>query len=360
VCTWRRLSGFGDGRVKATVAVARAGGVELAAAEVGEAREDEVLVRMVAAGVCHTDLVAGRRAGPMVLGHEGAGVVEAVGAAVGSVQPGDHVVLSYAWCGECANCADGRMAYCADFLTLNYSGFRADGSSVIRVAGEPVGGHFFGQSSWATHSVTSERNVVRVPSVLPLEHLAPLGCGVQTGAGVVLNVLGPARSIAVFGCGGVGLSAVMAARIAGYERIVAVDPLPARRDLALQLGATEAMPDGSGLRGLAHSVDCVGLPEVVRQAVGCLAAPGTCVTVGFRGGRNPVELDQRLLMGGRGIRGSIEGDAIPQRFIPDLVEHFTAGRLPVDRLVRTYAFAQVGAAISAMEEGLVVKPVLIF
>jgi len=341
-------------------AVARGGTVELTEALLGEPRGDEVLVRMVAAGVCHTDLVAGSRPGPLVLGHEGAGVVEAVGSAVGSVQPGDHVVLSFAWCGECGNCAEGRMAYCADFLALNYSGFRVDGSSAVSVAGEPVGGHFFGQSSWATHSVTSERNVVRVPPNLPLEHLAPLGCGVQTGAGVVLNVLGGGRSIAVFGCGGVGLSAVMAARIAGYERIVAVDPLPGRRAIALDVGATEAVPDGSLLRGLAHSVDCVGLPEVVRDAVACLAAPGTCVTVGFRGGSNPVELDQRLLMGGRGIRGSIEGDAIPQRFIPELVGHFAAGRLPVDRLVRTYAFAQVNAAIAAMEEGQVVKPVLIF
>ncbi len=332
-------------------------GFALAAAELSEPRADEVLVRLVAAGVCHTDLFFAPLAGEVVLGHEGAGMVEAIGADVTAVQPGDHVVLSYAWCGACPQCTAGRMAYCESFQALNLSGLRGDGSTAMSRDGRPIGGNFFGQSSFATHSVTSERNVVRVPGDLPLEHLAPFGCGVQTGAGAVLNVLAPppGSSIAVFGCGGVGLSAVMAAKIAKCERIIAVEPDPARRELALELGATEAVtaPDRFGVD---FSVECVGLPEAVRGAVDCLRSPGRCVTLGLQGPANPIELDQTPLLYGRSLQGCIEGEAIPQRFIPELVEHYRAGRLPVDRLVRTYAFDQIGRGVS---EGAV-KPVLVF
>lgn len=339
-------------------------------------RDDEVVVRLVATGICHTDLVAAAGLDPVgppaVFGHEGAGVVAAVGAAVSGVQPGDHVVLSYAWCGECANCAQGRMAYCRSFRRLNYSGARADGTSAMTRGTDRTGrvnGHFFGQSSWATHTVTTERNVVRVPGDLPLEFLAPLGCGVQTGAGAVLNVLRPepGSGLAVFGAGAVGLSAVMAAVIAGCGPIVAVEPDPARRALALDLGATDAIDPAAGdpagaIRkltggGVPFALECVGLPGVVRAAVECLCAPGLCVTVGFQGLTNPVELDQVTLLGGRALRGSIEGDAIPQRFIPDLVAHYRAGRLPLERLVRTYSFDQINSAAHSTEA---VKPVLIF
>ncbi len=309
---------------------------------------DEVLVRLVATGVCHTDLVTAAR--PVVpgqiLGHEGAGVVEEVGGEVGAVEPGDHVVLSYSWCGECANCSRGRMAYCTRFLELNYTGER-----------------FFGQSSFATHTVTTERNVVRVAKDLPFEFLAPLGCGVQTGAGAVLNVLKPQKgeSLAVFALGAVGLSAVMAAHIAGCERIVAVDPNPARRALALELGATEAVDPAEAPRGdMDHAVECIGLPDVVKAAVRSLASPGTCVTLGFQGRRNPVELDQMALMNGRSVRGSIEGDGIPQRFIPELIKYHRQGRLPVERMVSTYAFHEINEAIAASRRGDAVKPVLIF
>lgn len=355
--------------MKITAAVLRKAGEPygLEDVELAEPRADEVLVRLVATGICHTDLVAaaGHHAAgsPVVLGHEGAGVVEAVGADVGSVQPGDHVVLSYAWCGTCAKCGQGRMAYCEKFLGLNYFGVRLDGSSAMSKDGEVVRGHFFGQSSWATYSVTTERNVVRVDDDLPFEYLAPLGCAVQTGTGVVLNVLAPepGSSIAVFGAGGVGLSAVLAAKIAGCGRIVAVDPNPARRALATSLGATETVDPASGsVRGVDYTVDCVGIPEVVRAAVAALGTPGMCVTVGLQGAANPVELDQTQLMMGRGIRGSIEGDAIPQRFIPQLIEHYRAGRLPLEKLVRTYSFSGINEAIAATRNGEVVKPVLVF
>ncbi|SEG46424.1 aryl-alcohol dehydrogenase [Thermomonospora echinospora] len=363
--------------MKITAAVLRAPHEPLALeeTELEGPRPDEVLVRLVAAGVCHTDLVtaAGHdpAAPPLVLGHEGAGVVEAVGADVEAVQPGDHVVLSYGWCGLCAKCGQGRMAYCDSFLELNHHGTRPDGSTAMSRDGEPIRSHFFGQSSWAAYSLTTERNVVRVASDLPLEHLAPLGCGVQTGAGAVLNALRPRKgsSLAVFGAGAVGLSAVMAARIAGCEPIVAVDPDPHRRALAEALGATAVVDPTAGppaeavvelTGGVDHAVECSGLPFVVQAAVASLATPGMCVTVGFQGRANPVRLDQTMLVMGRGIRGSVGGDAIPQRFIPRLIEHHRAGELPVERLVRTFSFADVNEAMAAARDGAAVKPVLIF
>ncbi|HEX2315100.1 MAG TPA: NAD(P)-dependent alcohol dehydrogenase [Thermomonospora sp.] len=362
-------------KVTAAVLRSRGGPPALEEAELAEPRADEVLVRMVASGICHTDLVtaAGHdpAAPPLVPGHEGAGVVEAVGPGVEAVEPGDHVLLSYGWCGACARCGRGRTAYCESFLGLNYYGTRLDGTTAMSQAGSPIRSHFFGQSSWATHSVTTERNVVRVDPDLPFEYLAPLGCGVQTGAGAVLNVLRPrpGSSLAVFGAGGVGLSAVMAARIAGCATIVAVDPDPSRRALAEALGATATVDPGEGdaaaavvalTGGVEHTVECVGAPDVVRAAVASLSSPGMCVTVGFRGGSNPVELDQLALMMGRGIRGSIEGDAIPQRFIPRLIEHYRNGELPMEKLVRTYAFGDLDQALAAARGGEVVKPVLIF
>jgi aryl-alcohol dehydrogenase len=362
--------------MKITAAVLRAphGPFTLEETELGEPRPDEVLVRLIATGICHTDLVAAAghdAAAPLVLGHEGAGVVEAVGADVAAVEPGDHVVLSYGWCGLCAKCCRGKMAYCDSFLGLNYHGTRLDGSTAMSRDGEPIRSHFFGQSSWATYSLTTERNVVRVAPDLPLEYLAPLGCGVQTGAGAVLNVLKPRKgsSIAVFGAGAVGLSAVMAAKIAGCGTILAVDPDPRRRALAETLGATAVVDPMAGdpaaavvelTGGVDYTVECAGLPFVVRAAVASLATPGMCVTVGFQGRANPVELDQTTLMMGRGIRGSIEGDAIPQRFIPRLIEHHRSGELPLEGLVRTFSFADIDDAVAASRSGEVVKPVLVF
>ncbi|MEO5876140.1 MAG: NAD(P)-dependent alcohol dehydrogenase [Streptosporangiaceae bacterium] len=334
-------------RTTAAVLTAPGSPFELRERELGAPGPGEVLVRLVATGVCHTDLVTAASGGPAeVLGHEGAGVVEALGGGVTAVERGDHVILSFAWCGACANCERDRMAYCEDFLRLNYYGPR-----------------FFGQSSFATHTVTSERNLVRVGQDLPLELLAPFGCGVQTGAGLILNVLKPeaGSTIAVFALGAVGLSAVMAARIAGCDRIVAVDPNPERRALALDLGATEAVaPAQAPVNALDYSVECIGHAEVVQAAVRSLAKPGMCVTAGFQGVKNPVELDQVQLMNGRGIRGSIEGDSIPQRFIPQLIRYYRQGRLPVDRLIRTFPFAEINEAAAAARRGEVVKPVLVF
>ncbi|WP_033291797.1 NAD(P)-dependent alcohol dehydrogenase [Amycolatopsis jejuensis] len=344
--------------------------------EIEQPRAGEVLVRLVSSGVCHTDLgviataVDGQL--PVVLGHEGAGIVEAVGEGVGSLATGDHVVLTYNFCGQCDHCKTGVMTHCRDFVPLNLSGARLDGSTPLSSKDGPVFGHFFGQSSFSRKVIATERNAIKVDSSLPLELLGPLGCGVQTGAGAVLNSLAPEEgsSIAVFAAGSVGLSAILAAKVAGCSTIIAVDPQAARRELATELGATHVVdPDdadpveairtitGTGAR---YSVDCIGLPGVVRQALECLQSPGTCASVGYQGMTNELTIDQGHLLFGRSLVGVIEGDAIPGQFIPHMIELYQNGRFPFDKLITTFPFDRINEAIDAAHHGKVVKAVLTF
>lgn len=258
-------------------------------------RADEVLVRIVGAGVCHTDMAVRDRQIPtplpLVLGHEGSGIVEAVGAGVSSVQPGDRVVLSFASCGACPNCDDHVPAYCYQFGLLNFSGGRADGSSALVKGEERINANFFGQSSFATHALAFERNVVKVGDDVPLELLGPLGCGIQTGAGAVLNSMHvkAGRSIAVFGAGAVGLSAIMAAKIAGAHPIIAIDLHDSRLALAQELGATHIIKGDADLAaeiaaiaptGVNYAFDTTGLSKLIELAFSLLAPRGTLGLVG--------------------------------------------------------------------------------
>jgi aryl-alcohol dehydrogenase len=339
-------------------------------------RANEVLVRMVGTGVCHTDVgiiaTAMPEQMPIILGHEGSGVVEDVGSAVVKVAPGDHVVLSFAFCGQCRKCQSGTMVHCDNFLALNMVGARGDGSSAYSSKGREIKGHFFGQSSFAAYSVTTEQNCVKVDRDVPLEMLGPLGCGVQTGAGTVLNALKPdaGTSIAVFAAGSVGLSAILGAVVSGCTTIVAVDPLASRRDIARSLGAThavdpatenaaEAVKDITG-GGADFAVDCIGLPSVIRSAVECLASPGTCATVGFQGLDNEFALNLGQLLWGRTLMGVIEGSAVPDVFIPRMIDLYRAGRFPFDRLIEEMPFDQINEAIEASHHGALVKAVLTY
>ena len=229
---------------------------------------------------------------PVVLGHEGAGVVEAVGSAVSAVAPGDRVALSYDSCGVCATCRAGRPFHCLGFFERNFGAARADGSTALTHEGSQVHSHFFGQSSFATGAVIPERSVVAIPDDVPFELVAPFGCGIQTGAGTVMNTLRPpaGSSIVVFGVGGVGLSAIMAARVVGCAKIVAVDLRPARLELAGELGATEVVNAGeedvvealeriTG-HGADFTVEASGSTRALRQAVDCTGPGGSCAVVG--------------------------------------------------------------------------------
>jgi aryl-alcohol dehydrogenase len=336
-------------------------------------RAGEIRVRLVAVGVCHTDIrVATRPMGPrpMVLGHEGAGIVEEVGEGVSDLKPGDKVLISYAFCGDCSACRHDAKAYCLDVVPRNFGGSRPDGSTPLSQDGEPVHGVFFGQSSFATHAVCEARQVVKAPDDIPLERLAPLGCGIQTGAGAVLNSLnvGEGQSFAVFGVGSVGLSAVMAAKAAGAGRIIAIDIVPERLALAKELGATDAIDPreadpvarimdltGSGVDFALNTTD---RPEVYQQGIASLGTKGVFAFVTSPGGDLPLRLSD-LMLGGRSIRGVLQGDSEPREFLPRLIELHRQGRFPLEKLITAYPFEKIAEAMHDSETGKAIKPVLL-
>ncbi|MGW4201369.1 NAD(P)-dependent alcohol dehydrogenase [Streptomyces sp. NPDC004726] len=338
-------------------------------------RPDEVLVRVVASGVCQTDVhVRDQHLPtplPAVLGHEGAGVVERVGDAVTTVVPGDHVVMTYQSCGHCRPCLSGFPAYCARSFPANFGGSRLDGTNALRDGdGAEVHGHFFGQSSFATHALATERNVVKVDDDLPLELLAPLGCGLQTGAGAVLNSLRvPAgSSLVVIGTGTVGLAAVMAAKAAGAAPVIAVDIVPERLELAAELGAThtvDAREEDVAARiaeitdgGADYVLEITARPGMLTLAVNALAPLGTAALIGGAPAGARAEVDMNALLGGRTVRGIAQGDSIPQLFIPQLIDLYRTGRFPFDRLITTYGFDEINEAVADTRSGAAIKPVL--
>jgi aryl-alcohol dehydrogenase len=359
-------------------AVARGPGAPFAieTVELDEPREDEILVRIAAVGVCHTDLVARDGAMPFsmpaVLGHEGAGTVERVGAAVTKVAPGDRVALTFRSCGACARCASGDPAYCFSMPALNYIGMRPDGSKAIRQGQTPVSSNFFGQSSFAAFALAYERNVLALPPDIPFEVAAPLGCGVQTGAGGAMLALAcPAgSSLLITGGGAVGLSAVMGAAIQGCGAIIVVEPHAARRALALELGATHAIDPGASSdlagavrailpRGVDFAFDTTGRPDTLAAVMGALAPKGVLGIVGIPPPGAPLPGDLgAVLTFGQTVRGIIEGDSDPDTFLPVLIDYWRAGRLPLERLIRAFPFDQINEAIEAQHRGDCVKVVL--
>ena len=364
--------------VEAAVARGPGRSFMLEAVELDEPRADEILVRLVACGICHTDVsmrdLWPRMAGnegryPVVFGHEGAGVVEQVGHTVKRVRPGDAVVMSYRSCRACLECAAGRPYYCARFAALNASGVRSDGSTTLRADGRPVYGSFFGQSSFATHALAYEDNVVVVAGDVDLRVAAPFGCGVQTGAGTVMNVLelDERSSLVVFGGGGVGLPAVMAARALSVATIVVVDPALARRRLAAEVGATvtldpevddvvEAVRDHTR-GGATSAIETTAIADVLLQALDCLGARGTCVALGV--GMPEFAFGMERLGRGKSLRTTIEGDSDPHELIPKLLQLHARGELPVEKLIRTYRFSDFGRALRDAESGATIKPVLV-
>jgi aryl-alcohol dehydrogenase len=339
-------------------------------------RDNEVLVRMVATGVCHTDMVIRdqqyKTPLPMILGHEGAGIVEQVGRNVTTVAPGDHVVMTYMYCGLCAPCATGHPAHCANMGPLNFGGGRLDGSSsACTHDGGELHDHFFGQSSFATHAIASELNVVKVDKDVKLELLGPLGCGIQTGAGAVLNAMKvhAGSSFVAFGTGAVGLAAIMAARVAGATKIIAVDVNPARLALALELGATHAVnsretdPVAEVRKitggGADFTLECSGRAAVLRQAIDSVGLLGTCGIVGATPEGTEASFNVNdVMIPGRRIMGIVQGDVVSRTFIPELIELYRQGRFPFDRLVKFYDFDEVNQAMADSESGITIKPIL--
>jgi aryl-alcohol dehydrogenase len=363
--------------MKVTAAVVRkkGGPFLIEELELEEPREDEVLIRVVACGLCHTDLVARDQYLPVplpgVFGHEGAGVVAKVGPRVTKVSVGDHVAMSFLSCGSCPSCKKGVPTHCDVFLPSNFAGQRLDGSTTLRKGTEVIHGSFFGQSTFASHALASERNVVRVPKDIPLEMLGPLGCGIQTGAGGVINSLKarPGSSIAVFGAGSVGISAIMAAIVSGCTTIIAVDINERRLETAKSFGATMTLNSAQVnpveeiqkiTGGVDYALECTGIPSVLRQAFDSLCMGGKCGLIGAAPAGTEVSLNMQNILNGRSLIGIVEGDSIPEIFIPQLIELYKQGRFPFDRMVTYYPFADINKAAEDSEKGKALKAILKF
>jgi aryl-alcohol dehydrogenase len=336
----------------------------------------EALVKIVASGVCHTDALA--RDGDMpfpapgVLGHEGAGVVWAVGDGVTNVSVGDKVVIGWPWCGSCRNCLEGQPRYCLQLGPLVVAGTRADGStSLRRLDGSPLHSHFFGQSSFASYSVCAAGALVPVPADADVSLLGPLACGISTGAGAVLNALRPhpGSSIVVYGAGAVGLSAIMAARLTAATHVIAVDKLAARLALAAELGATETIDVSSGADPVAavqeicggpadFSMDCAGNVNVLRQAADSVGMRGMVALIGGAPAGASFSLDHMSTLWGKKVVGILGGEGRSVSLINTLITLNSQGRFPYDRLIEKFPLDQVNEALEASHRGDVIKPVL--
>jgi aryl-alcohol dehydrogenase len=277
-------------------------------------------------------------------------------------------------CGDCPSCRCGQPSYCHAKAALNYSGARPDGSHTTRSDGKPISASYFGQSSFATHALAYERNVVKLPDGLPYWIAAPLGCGVQTGAGAIFRSLDcrPGASLVVAGAGAVGLSAVMAGRIRGCAPIIVIEPDPGRRRLALEFGAAHAIdptgePDlAAALRrilqaGPDYALDTSGRTSVIEALVAAMAPLGKLGVLGL-----PPDLSDTIrvgvttiMSGGLTIRGIVEGDSDPDVFIPELICLHQSGQFPFDAMIKAYPFARINEAVADQLAGLCVKPVLL-
>ncbi|KAL6364282.1 hypothetical protein LRP88_02201 [Fusarium phalaenopsidis] len=345
-------------------------------------QSDEALVQVHAFGVCHTDISCAKGKLPCgpnaVLGHEGAGVVLDVGSAITSVMKGDKVLMSFSHCESCPWCVSGQPAYCCNFNNRNFGGKRPDGSSAMfsTAAGQKKNlfSSFFGQSSFARHTVVHQSCLVRVAPETPLNLFAPLGCGIQTGVGAVLNTLRvkPGSSVAVFGVGAVGMAAVMAAKFCQAKTIIVIDLHPGRLELATQLGATHSIL-GSDQRvvdkiqeicppvGVDYAVDCTGVPAVVEKMVAALGTKGRAATVGAPGSNSHAKMDiMSHLTYGKEYVGCSEGDSNPSKFIPYLIDLHSQGLLPLERLITYYSIQDYEKAIADVVGGLAIKAVILW
>ncbi|MDO4490928.1 MAG: NAD(P)-dependent alcohol dehydrogenase [Lachnospiraceae bacterium] len=363
--------------MKIRAAVTRKAGepYQIQEVELAEPKFGEILVKIVASGICHTDEVVKQQFIPVplpaVLGHEGAGIVEKVGLGVTEFKPGDRVGITFSNCGECPCCKKGKPYICKKFNAINFGGIQPDGTSRLSTLEGETLSTLFGQSSFATHAVVSAKSAVKVEyDDMDLGLVAPIGCGIQTGAGAVLNRLRPefGSTIAVFGCGTVGMSAIMAAKIAGCAKIIAVGGNAKSLELAMELGAThtvnrkevpdvveavKAITDG----GVDYSVDTTGIGDCVRKSLAMCDFGGTCVVVGATGDIT-FNVQEELMGDGKSLLGVIEGDSIPKDFIPKLIDYHKKGLFPFDKLIKFYDFENINEAVEASHKGECIKAVL--
>src|SRR5699024_3679806 len=363
-------------KVKAAVVNAVNDPYKMEELTLGELRPDEVIVKMVATGICHSDeaLRVGDAEYPMpgVLGHEGAGIVEKIGDAVKNFSVGDQVVMAYNSCGSCPSCRTGHPSTCNDWVELNFGSPRRDGSHTFyKEDGTPVS-NFFTQSSFSTYTITNEMNLIKVDQDADLRLVGPLGCVLLTGFGTIVNGLNPdnTSSIAIFGTGAVGLGALMTAKMEGCSKIIAIDIHDSRLEMAKELGATHTInsrnedvverineiTDGLGVN---HTVDTTGISSVMKTSLDILAVRGSTAPLAVT--PNSIEFNtfMDLTLTGRSVLGVVMGDAVPQLAIPELIQFHKEGKFPFEKLVKFYKFDEINEASEDSNSGKVIKPILI-
>ena len=361
-------------QIKAAIIEEKGQDFNIVEMELDPPQPGEVLVKVVACGVCHTDEMARLQFAPVplpaVFGHEGCGIIEQLGEGVTDFKVGDRVGFSYGWCGKCETCRSAKPYACVENYRLNFSGVQYDNTKRLHYKGREVSS-FFGQAAFATYSIVHVNNLIPVPEDIELALVGPLGCGIQTGAGAIFNYLHPGAdtSILVTGCGGVGLSAVMAAKIAGCSKIIACDIIESRLELAKELGATHtingkttsdvpaavcALTDGAGAN---YSIDCTGVGAIVRQSLISVRSGGTCVVLGLTQDLT-IHVETELMGRSRTLAGLVEGMSIPQVFIPKLLNYYRQGKFPFDRLIEFYDFKDINQAFKDTADGKVIKAIL--
>lgn len=362
--------------VKSAVVNQVNGPYEFEELELQDIREDEVVVKLVASGICHSDEAV--RIGdadfnlPAVLGHEGAGIIERVGANVPGFEVGDHVLMTYNVCGECPHCRTGHPSSCVDWTPLNMSGARLDGTQMFKKKDGTGVSNFFTQSSFSTYTISNYKNLVKVDKDIDLRVIAPLGCGFLTGAGTVINGLKPkvGDSIVVFGTGAVGLGALMMAKANGCTTIIAVDIHDSRLEVAKDLGATHTINSmnedavekvkkyTNGL-GANFAIDTTGVSVVMKQALDALAIQGIVAPVAVSPRSIEVTPFLDLVLMNKTLKGVLMGDAVPQLQLPILIDLYKQGLFPFDKLTKYYDFEQINEASADSASGVTIKPVLI-
>ena len=365
--------------MKAAVLEAPAKDLVVDRVEIQEPRSGEVLVRLAASGVCHSDLhvIHGTQTTPLpvVLGHEGAGVVESVGPNVTRVKVGDHVVLSWTpYCGQCAYCQSGHPNLCEVVYATMGNGTLFDGTSRLSRAGKPLY-HYSFISSFAQYSVVPESGCVVIEPDIPLDKAALVGCAVMTGVGAAINTahVHPGSAVAVIGAGGVGLNAIQGARLAGAAPIIAVDVNPAKLALARTFGATHVVNaaevnavatirDLTKGMGADYTFEAVGRPETMRQCWEMARPGGTVVMVGIAPEGSELALPaNRIVREERRLVGSFYGSARPHIDMPMILNLYTAGKLMLDELVtHRFSLEQINEAVHTLESGEAVRPVIIY
>ena len=355
--------------------------LEIETIDVGGPKEGEVLVRIVATGVCHTDAftLSGEDPEglfPSILGHEGGGIVEDVGPGVTSVKPGDHVIPLYtAECGACRFCTSGKTNLCQAIRVTQGQGLMPDGTSRFAVRGKPIF-HYMGTSTFSQHTVVPEIAVAKVNPRAPLEKICLLGCGITTGIGAVLHTakVEPGSSVAVFGLGGIGLSVIQGAVMAKASRILAVDINPDKYAMAEALGATECVnPKDHDLPiqeviveltggGVDYSFECVGNTELMRSALECCHKGwGESVIIGVAGAGQEISTRPFQLVTGRVWRGTAFGGVKGRSQLPGMVDQYLDGQIKVDEMVtHTMPLEDINKAFDLMHKGESIRSVVVY